>query len=210
MHTTELTSANFENTAEKNGIVFIDWWASWCGPCRAFAPIYERVAAQHPDIVWGKIDTDAEQQLAGGFGIRSIPTLMVFRDGILIFFNDPLPIDDPCGRAARMALAMQEAFAPLAQRWGKLGHDLGLGIGIARGYATLGAVGYEGRFDYSAIGSVVNLSARLCGEAKGGHVLVDRRAQASLEERFALEPVEALVLKGFDRPVAAFRLVGER
>lgn len=131
-------------------------------------------------------------------------------DGILIFFNDPLPIDDPCGRAARMALAMQEAFAPLAQRWGKLGHDLGLGIGIARGYATLGAVGYEGRFDYSAIGSVVNLSARLCGEARGGHVLVDRRAQASLEERFALEPVEALVLKGFDRPVAAFRLVGER
>ncbi|GMV16270.1 MAG: thioredoxin family protein [Polyangiaceae bacterium] len=85
MHTTELTSANFENTVEKNGIVFIDWWASWCGPCRAFAPIYERVAAQHPDIVWGKIDTDAEQQLAGGFGIRSIPTLMVFRDGILIF-----------------------------------------------------------------------------------------------------------------------------
>lgn len=85
MHTTELTSANFESTVEKNGIVFIDWWASWCGPCRAFAPIYERVAAQHPDIVWGKIDTDAEQELAGGFGIRSIPTLMVFRDGVLIF-----------------------------------------------------------------------------------------------------------------------------
>ncbi|MBK8996455.1 MAG: thioredoxin family protein [Myxococcales bacterium] len=85
MHTTELTSANFENTVENNGIVFIDWWASWCGPCRAFAPIYERVAAQHPDIVWGKIDTDAEQELAGGFGIRSIPTLMVFRDGVLIF-----------------------------------------------------------------------------------------------------------------------------
>jgi class 3 adenylate cyclase/CheY-like chemotaxis protein len=128
-------------------------------------------------------------------------------DGILIFFNDPLPIDDPCGRAATMALAMQRAFAPLAERWGKLGHDLGLGIGIARGYATLGAVGYEGRFDYSAIGSVVNLAARLCGEAGGGQVLVDRRAKASLEERFALEPVEALTLKGFDRPVAAFRLL---
>lgn len=85
MTTTKLTAANFESTVEKNAIVFIDWWASWCGPCRAFAPIYERVAAQHPDIVWGKIDTDAEQELAGGFGIRSIPTLMVFRDGILIY-----------------------------------------------------------------------------------------------------------------------------
>jgi class 3 adenylate cyclase len=83
-----------------------------------------------------------------------------------------------------------------------------LGIGIARGYATLGAVGYEGRFDYSAIGSVVNLAARLCGEAGGGQVLVDRRAKASLEERFELAALEPLVLKGFDRPVPAFRLLG--
>lgn len=129
-------------------------------------------------------------------------------DGILVFFNDPLPLDDACGHAARMALAMQQAFGPLAARWRKLGHDLGLGIGIARGYATLGAVGYEGRFDYSAIGSVVNLAARLCGEAKGGQVLVDRRAQASLDERFACEPLAPLSLKGFDRPVAAFVLAG--
>ncbi|MBK7584983.1 MAG: thioredoxin family protein [Myxococcales bacterium] len=85
MNTTELSAANFEATVEKPGIVFIDWWASWCGPCRAFAPIYDRLAAKHPDIVWGKIDTDAEQQLAGGFNVRSIPTLMVFKDGILIF-----------------------------------------------------------------------------------------------------------------------------
>lgn len=129
-------------------------------------------------------------------------------DGILVFFNDPLPLDDPCGHAAQMALAMQQAFHPLAARWRKLGHDLGLGIGIARGYATLGAVGYEGRFDYSAIGSVVNLAARLCGEAKGGQVLVDRRAQASLDEHFAFEPLAPMTLKGFDRPVAAFRLAG--
>jgi class 3 adenylate cyclase len=127
-------------------------------------------------------------------------------DGILIFFNDPLPLEDPCGQAAAMALAMQRAFAPLAQKWQRLGHHLGLGIGIARGYATLGAVGYEARVDYSAIGSVVNLSARLCTEAKGGQILVDRKAQASLEGRYALEPLEPLTLKGFERPVPAFRL----
>jgi len=131
-------------------------------------------------------------------------------DGVLVFFNDPLPSEDPCGDAARMALAMQERFVPLAARWRKLGHDLGLGIGIARGYATLGAVGYEGRVDYSAIGSVVNLAARLCGEAAGGQTLVDRRAGAALDERFVLEPMEPLALKGFEKPVAAFRLSGER
>lgn len=85
MHCTELGSANFEATVKENPIVFIDWWASWCGPCRAFAPIYERLASKHTDIVWGKVDTDAEQELAAGFAIRSIPTLMVFRDGVLIF-----------------------------------------------------------------------------------------------------------------------------
>jgi class 3 adenylate cyclase/CheY-like chemotaxis protein len=129
-------------------------------------------------------------------------------DGVLVFFNDPLPSDDPCGEAARMALAMQVRFVPLAARWHKLGHDLGLGIGIARGYATLGAVGYEARVDYSAIGSVVNLAARLCGEAAGGSVLVDRRAAAALDGRFELEALEPLALKGFYKPVPAFRLAG--
>jgi class 3 adenylate cyclase len=109
-----------------------------------------------------------------------------------------------------MALEMQADFVPLAARWRKLGHELGLGIGAARGYATLGAVGYEGRVDYSAIGSVVNLAARLCGEAKGGQTLVDRRAGAALEDRFALEPLEPLTLKGFEKPVAAFQLTGAR
>lgn len=127
-------------------------------------------------------------------------------DGMLIFFNDPIEIPDPCPRAARMALAMQARFVPLSERWRKLGHDLRLGIGIARGYATLGAMGYEGRWDYTAIGSVVNLAARLCSEAAGGQVLVDRRAVASLGEAFAFDPLEPLTLKGYDKPVPAFLL----
>jgi DNA-binding response OmpR family regulator len=130
-------------------------------------------------------------------------------DGILIFFNDPIQVSDPCQRAGRMALAMQREFAPLGERWRRLGHDLALGIGIARGFATLGAMGYEGRFDYTAIGGVVNLAARLCGEAPGGHILVDRRARAGMGEGFASEPIDALVLKGYEKPVPAFRLTGE-
>jgi thioredoxin 1 len=85
MATSALTKDNFKDTLEKNGIVFIDWWAAWCGPCKAFAPVYERVAEANPDITFAKIDTDAEQELASAFGIRSIPTLMIFRDGIPLF-----------------------------------------------------------------------------------------------------------------------------
>jgi class 3 adenylate cyclase len=129
-------------------------------------------------------------------------------DGILIFFNDPLPVADPCERAARMALAMQARFAPLRAHWQKAGYELALGIGIARGFATLGAVGYEGRLDYSAIGSVVNLAARLCAEARGGQILLDRRAHAAVADTFTTEPVAPLTLKGFDKPVAAYVLGG--
>jgi class 3 adenylate cyclase len=130
-------------------------------------------------------------------------------DGILIFFNDPLPMDDPCGQAVRMAIAMQTAFGPLADRWRRMGHELALGIGIARGFATLGAVGYEGRQDYSAIGSVVNLAARLCSEAKGGQILVDRKAAAAIEGAFSLSPLPAMTLKGFDRPVTVFQVAAQ-
>jgi adenylate cyclase len=127
-------------------------------------------------------------------------------DGILVFFNDPLPTPEPARHAARMALAMRGAFAKLREQWLENGHDLDLGIGIAKGYATLGAFGFEGRFDYSAIGGVVNLAARLCGEAKAGQILVDQRMRAALGDAFVAEPVGRMTLKGFAQPVAVYAL----
>ncbi len=129
-------------------------------------------------------------------------------DGILVFFNDPLPVVEHGRRAATMALAMQERFAPLRERWLKLGYDLALGIGIAQGYATLGAFGFEGRWDYSAIGSVVNLASRLSDEAQGGQILIDRRTRAALGDAAQVEALDPLSLKGFAQPVAAFLLKG--
>ncbi len=128
-------------------------------------------------------------------------------DGIVLFFNDPFPIERPAERAARTALAMQARFAELAARWAKQGWELGLGIGIAHGYATVGAWGFEGRFDYTAIGGVVNLAARLCGEAEAGQVLIDRRARAALDDACEVESVGPLALKGYAQPVPAFRVI---
>ncbi|HXR55508.1 MAG TPA: response regulator [Casimicrobiaceae bacterium] len=130
-------------------------------------------------------------------------------DGILVFFNDPLPTPEPARRAAGMTLAMRTAFAPLREKWLDTGYDLDLGVGIARGYATLGAFGYEGRFDYTAIGSVVNLAARLCGEAKAGQILIDQRMRAALGDAFMIDPVGKLALKGFAQPVTAFALTDD-
>ena len=130
-------------------------------------------------------------------------------DGILVFFNDPLPTPEPAKRAARMALAMRARFAPLREKWLDTGYDLDIGMGVARGYATLGAFGYEGRFDYTAIGGVVNLAARLCGEAKPGQILIDQRLRAALGDGFTTEAVGKMSLKGFTQPVAVFALAGE-
>jgi class 3 adenylate cyclase len=127
-------------------------------------------------------------------------------DGILIFFNDPLPIAEPGRCAAKMALTMQARFAPLRERWLKVGHDLALGIGIAQGFATLGAFGFEGRWDYSAIGGVVNLASRLSDEARSGQVLIDRRTRAALGDAAEVDPIGPLSLKGYSQPVGAFVL----
>jgi class 3 adenylate cyclase len=125
-------------------------------------------------------------------------------DGVMVIFNDPVPVPDAATRAVKMAIEMHAAYEPLAALWRARGHDLGLGTGIAMGYATIGAIGFEGRRDYAAIGSVMNLSARLCGEAKAGQILVDRKVNASAGPQVRTEPIDDLRLKGFAQPVAAF------
>ena len=125
-------------------------------------------------------------------------------DGLMVFFNDPIPLDQPAQRAVEMALAMRDRVGTLVEGWSRLGHDLGFGVGIAQGFATLGRIGYEGRFDYAAIGTVTNLAARLCGEADAGRVLVSQRVFSAVENLAIGESVGALELKGFSRPIRAF------
>ena len=127
-------------------------------------------------------------------------------DGVLVLFNDPMPCPDPCLRGARMAWAMRVRIKRLAARWRASGHALGFGVGIAHGYATLGSIGFEGRSDYSAIGTVVNLAARLCAEAGDGHILVDSKVRTAIEDAATLEPAGDFVLKGFHRAMPAFYL----
>ena len=129
-------------------------------------------------------------------------------DGLMVFFNDPIPLDDPTQRAVEMALAMRDRVEMLIEGWSRLGHDLGFGVGIAQGFASLGRIGYEGRFDYAAIGTVTNLAARLCGEADAGQVLVSQRVFSAVEDLAVGEPVGALTLKGFSRPIRAFGVSG--
>jgi class 3 adenylate cyclase len=131
-------------------------------------------------------------------------------DGMMIFFNDPVPLPNPGERAVQMALAMRDRVGVLVDKWRKLGYELDLGIGIANGYATIGAIGFEGRWDYGAIGSVTNLAARLCAEAKPNEILVSKRVQAMIEDTLQLEPAGELSLKGFQRPVLAFNVLGPK
>jgi class 3 adenylate cyclase len=129
-------------------------------------------------------------------------------DGMMVFFNDPVPVPDAAERAVRMALAMRDRVGELGARWRKRGHDLDVGIGIAQGFATIGAIGFEGRLDYGAVGTVTNLAARLCGEAKAGQILVSQRLLGAVETLAEAEPAGELALKGFSKPVPAFNVVG--
>ena len=128
-------------------------------------------------------------------------------DGLMVFFNDPLPQPDHAARAVRLALAIREQVAGLAAGWRKRGYDLDAGVGVAMGYATLGRIGFEGRSDYAAIGTVTNLAARLCGEAQAGQVLVSQKVHAEVEALAEAERLPDLTLKGFGRPVPAFSVL---
>jgi adenylate cyclase len=125
-------------------------------------------------------------------------------DGLVILFNDPLPCPNPSARAVQMAIEMRDEVAKLAIKWRHFGHDLGFGIGIAHGYATLGCIGFEGRFQYSATGKVANLASRLCDEARNGQILVDANVHSAVANWADVEAQRELVLKGFSRPVKAF------
>jgi class 3 adenylate cyclase len=128
-------------------------------------------------------------------------------DGMMIFFNDPVPMPNPAEQAIRMALAMRDRVAELIVKWRKRGYELDFGVGIAQGYATIGAIGFEGRWDYGAIGTVTNLAAHLCGEAKPGQILISRRLLGTVEELIEVEPVGELTLKGFRRPITAHNVL---
>jgi adenylate cyclase len=131
-------------------------------------------------------------------------------DGMMIFFNDPIPVEDASGQAVRMALLLQERFVRLRTQWRERGHDLHLGAGLATGPATLGTIGFEGRRDYAAIGSVTNLAARLCAEAKGGQILTDAATLTRAGALVLSEEVGVLPLKGFVQPVQVFDIRGLR
>jgi class 3 adenylate cyclase len=128
-------------------------------------------------------------------------------DGVMIIFNDPVPVENPALLAVLMALEMRSAIGALIERWRLLGHDLGFGIGIAHGFATLGTIGFEGRFDYAAIGTVSNVASRLCDEAKPGQILISPRVLLALDKAVTVEPVGEFPLKGIRRPMMTYNVL---
>jgi len=125
-------------------------------------------------------------------------------DGLMVWFNDPIPCDDPAARAVRMAVEMRDAMSELTGSWRKRGHELDFSLGVALGYATIGRIGFEGRYDYGAVGSVLNLASRLCDAAQPGQIVVSQRVLAEVDEIAKAEPLGALTLKGFGKPLEAF------
>ena len=128
-------------------------------------------------------------------------------DGVMVVFNDPVPVDNPALQAVLMALELREAIGALTATWSRLGHEIGFGIGIAHGFATLGTIGFEGRFDYAAIGTVSNVASRLCDEAKPGQILISPRVLTKVEDAVKVEPVGEFALKGIRRPLAAYNVL---
>ena len=129
-------------------------------------------------------------------------------DGLLVFFNDPIPCPDAPERAVRMAVAMRSRVAELAEGWRRRGHNLGFGVGIAQGYATLGRIGFEGRYDYAAIGTVTNLSARLCAHAEPGQILITQRVELGAADIAVTRPLGPVELRGMSRRVEVVEVLG--
>jgi len=129
-------------------------------------------------------------------------------DGVMVIFNDPIPLPNPALQAVQMALEMRKSIGALMEKWHRLGHDLGFGIGISHGYATLGTIGFEGRFDYAAIGTVSNVASRLCDEAGPGQILISPRVLVAVEEAVSAEPVGEFSLKGIRRPMSVHNVIG--
>jgi class 3 adenylate cyclase/putative methionine-R-sulfoxide reductase with GAF domain len=128
-------------------------------------------------------------------------------DGVMVVFNDPVPVENPALQAVLMALEVRDAIGALTATWSRLGHEIGFGIGIAHGFATLGTIGFEGRFDYAAIGTVSNVASRLCDEAKPGQILISPRVLTKVENAVKVEPVGEFELKGIRRPLAAYNVL---
>jgi len=173
---------------------------------RGFTPFAETAAPEDVMAVLGEYHERLGELIFAHGG-----TLERFvGDGLVILFNAPMRCPEPAPQAVRMATDMRDAVGVLSAKWRRLGHDLGFGLGIAHGYATLGRIGFKGRADYAAIGSVANLAARLCAAAKDGQILIDAKVQAAVEHMATLEPVGPLTLRGFQRPVAAFNVIDLR
>jgi adenylate cyclase len=173
---------------------------------RRFTPFAE---SSEPEEVMGVL---GEYHAAlGDLVFRFEGTLERFTgDGMMVFFNDPLPCDDAPARAISMAVAMRSRVHDLAAGWQRRGHDLGFGAGITQGYATLGRIGFDGRYDYAAVGSVTNVAARLCARATDGQILVTQRVVSATEDVAISDPVGELELPGLSRPVRAFNIKGLR
>jgi adenylate cyclase len=138
-------------------------------------------------------------------------TLMRFMgDGLMVFFNDPIPCADPAARAVRLAAEMRTAVTALAEDWRRRGHQIGFGVGVAQGYATLGQIGFEGHVDYTAIGTVTNLAARLCDAARDGQILISQRVAAAVDSVATVKAVGEMVLKGLTRPGIVHEVIGLR
>jgi len=175
-------------------VVFLD--------LRGFTAFAEMVEPEEVSEVLGAYHTEVGHLILVHEG-----TLERFTgDGMMIFFNDPVPVDNPEERAIRMAEAMRQRVRGLGLEWRRRGYDLDLGIGIAKGYATIGAIGFEGRQDYAAIGSVTNLAHRLCAEAAPGQILISQRIYAAVTDLVDANEVGPLELKGFRRPVVAYEV----